>query len=76
MKLSDINIKRAKPTEKSYKLFDGNGLYLQVEPTGTKVWRYKYRFEGKDNGHILKSNASYWCHFRARPWQSSKTCAH
>ena len=49
MKLSDINIKRAKPREKTYKLFDGNGLYIQVEPTGSKIWRYKYRFEGREN---------------------------
>ena len=48
MKLSDINIKRAKPSDSAYKIFDGGGLYLQVEPTGGKLWRYKYRFEGKE----------------------------
>jgi len=47
MKLTDINIKRTKPREKAYKLFDGGGLFLQVEPTGGKLWRYKYRFDGK-----------------------------
>jgi integrase len=45
--LTDINIKRAKPAEKTYKMFDGGGLYIQIEPTGGKLWRYKYRFDGK-----------------------------
>jgi integrase len=31
-----------------YKLFDGGGLYVQIEPTGGKLWRYKYRFDGKE----------------------------
>lgn len=48
MKLTDINIKKAKPGEKSRKLFDGGGLYIQIEPTGGKLWRYKYRFDGKE----------------------------
>ena len=48
MKLTDINIKKAKPGEKARKLFDGGGLYIQIEPTGGKLWRYKYRFEGKE----------------------------
>ena len=47
MKLTDINIKKTKPREKAYKLFDGGGLFLQVEPSGGKLWRYKYRFDGK-----------------------------
>ena len=47
MKLTDINIKKTKPREKTYKLFDGGGLFLQIEPTGGKLWRYKYRFDGK-----------------------------
>ena len=32
MKLTDINIKKTKPREKTYKLFDGGGLYVQIEP--------------------------------------------
>jgi len=48
MKLTDVNIRKAKPDEKTRKLFDGGGLFLQVEPTGGKLWRYKYRFEGKE----------------------------
>ena len=47
MKLTDINIRKAKPDKKVRKLSDGGGLFLQIEPTGGKLWRYKYRFEGK-----------------------------
>jgi len=47
MKLTDINIKKTKPREKAYKLFDGGGLYIQIEPTGGKLWRYQYRFDEK-----------------------------
>lgn len=47
MPLSDIQIKRAKPTEKPYTLNDGNGLSLLVETSGAKGWRFRYRFAGK-----------------------------
>ena len=40
--------RNAKPREKAYKLSDANGLYLQVEPNGSKLWRLKYRFNGKE----------------------------
>jgi integrase len=46
--LTDIKIKSATRREKSYKLTDGQGLYLQVTPTGGKWWRFKYRFNGKE----------------------------
>jgi len=48
MPLSDVKIRNAKPREKSYKLFDGLGLYLEVMPGGSKLWRLKYRIHGKD----------------------------
>ncbi|KFN39009.1 MAG: hypothetical protein JU82_09085 [Sulfuricurvum sp. MLSB] len=44
--LSDKEIKNAKPKEKEYKLFDGGGLYLVVQPNGSKGWRLKYLFQG------------------------------
>jgi integrase len=47
MKLADINIKKAKPGDKTRKLTDGGGLFLQIEPTGGKLWRFQYWFEGK-----------------------------
>lgn len=46
--LTDSAIKTAKPKEKLYKLTDGLGLYLDIKPTGSKLWRFKYRFAGKD----------------------------
>ena len=48
MKLTDINIKKAKSGDKARKLYDGGGLYLQIETTGGKLWRYKYHFDGKE----------------------------
>src|SRR6266404_5432913 len=47
--LTDTAIRAAKPREKSYKLFDGLGLYLEVAPTGSKLWRFKYRHDGREN---------------------------
>jgi hypothetical protein len=47
MKLTDINIKKAKSGKKNRKLYDGGGMYLQIESTGGKLWRFDYRFEGK-----------------------------
>lgn len=49
MALSDTKIKQAKPQEKSYKLTDEKGLFLFVSPTGSKLWRVKYRYGGKEN---------------------------
>jgi len=48
MSLTDTAIRATKPTEKTQKLFDGGGLYLEVAPTGGKWWRLKYRFGGKE----------------------------
>jgi len=48
MALTDKAAKAAKPREKAYKLADGGGLYLLVNPEGRKYWRLKYRFLGKE----------------------------
>ncbi|MFA6232494.1 MAG: integrase arm-type DNA-binding domain-containing protein [Rhodanobacter sp.] len=48
MALSDAAIRKSKPAEKSQRLFDGGGLYLEVAPSGGKWWRLKYRFGGKE----------------------------
>jgi len=48
MELTDTAIRRSRPTEKPYKLADGKGLYLLVNPSGSKLWRWKYRHEGKE----------------------------
>jgi integrase len=47
--LTDTQIRNAKPKEKPYKLTDSNGLYLEVRPNGSKLWRYRYRIGGKEN---------------------------
>ncbi len=46
--LTDKEIKAAKPKERDYKLFDGGGLFLLVAKTGGKLWRLKYRVDGKE----------------------------
>ena len=50
MPLNDRQIKNAKPTDtgKKAKLFDGGGLYLEVTPAGGKIFRLKYRIDGKE----------------------------
>jgi len=50
MPLTDSQIRNAKPLpDKPVKLTDGGGLYLEVRPTGAKLWRYRYRIAGKEN---------------------------
>lgn len=46
--LTDAKIKAARPTERPYKLFDGEGLHLLVTPHGSRLWRFKYRYGGKE----------------------------
>lgn len=53
MKLKDIQCKNAKPKEKPYKLSDGAGMYLEIMPNGSKYWRLKYRFLGKEKRFAL-----------------------
>jgi integrase len=44
MKLTVLEIENARPDAKPYRLSDGDGLALQVQPNGHKLWRYRYRF--------------------------------
>ena len=46
MKLTDSIIKNEKPTDKRKQLADGNGLVLYIMPNGSKLWRYRYRYNG------------------------------
>lgn len=48
MPLTDIAIRKARPTDKTQRLFDAGGLYLEVAPSGGKWWRLKYRIDGKE----------------------------
>lgn len=47
MKLTDKACKNAQPKQKPFKMTDGDGLYLEVMPNGSKCWRMKYRITGK-----------------------------
>ena len=49
MALTDAKIRNTKPRNKPVKLTDGGGLYLEVRPTGSKLWRYRYRIAGREN---------------------------
>ena len=49
MHLSNFAVTKAKPKERPYKLSDGAGLHLLVETNGSKLWRFRYRFAGREN---------------------------
>jgi integrase len=51
--LTDTAIKKAKPGDKPVRIFDAGGLYLEVATSGSKLWRFKYRFEGKEKRQAL-----------------------
>ena len=53
MSLTDLKCKNAKPKEKPYKLADSGGLYLEIMPNGSRYWRQKYRFMGKEKRFAL-----------------------
>ena len=48
MALTDTAIRNAKARAKEYKLFDGGGLYLLITPASGKLWRYKFRVNGRE----------------------------
>ncbi len=48
MSLTNTAIHKAKPARKPVRLFDGGGLYLEISPSGGKLWRWKYRVDGKE----------------------------
>ena len=45
--LTDMKVQKSKPQDKAVTLFDGGGLFLLVTPSGSKLWRFKYRYDGK-----------------------------
>lgn len=53
--LTDTGIRNAKPAEKPFKPADGGGLFLLVNPTGSRLWRLKCRIDGK--GKLLAIGA-------------------
>lgn len=48
MSLTATDVKNAKPSKKTTRLYDAAGMYLEVSPKGGKYWRMKYRFHGKE----------------------------
>lgn len=48
MALTDAKIRAAKPDEKPYKLADSGNMFLLVHPNGSRYWRLRYRFQGKE----------------------------
>lgn len=48
MPLTDVEVRSAKPGDKPVKLSDGEGMFLYIVPTGGKLWRLKYRVDGKE----------------------------
>jgi len=53
MPLTNIAIKKAKPRKRPYKLSDFGGLYLLIKPNGSKLWRWKYRIDRKENVYSI-----------------------
>jgi len=47
-KLTELGVRKAKPSSKPKKFSDGGGLFLLLHPSGSKYWRMKYRFIGKE----------------------------
>lgn len=52
MALTDFAIRSAKPRVKPYKMGDSGGLFLLVQPSGGKLWRFKYRIEGEGGKRV------------------------
>ena len=48
MPLNEMKVRNAKPKEKFYKITDSDGLYLHITEKGGKLWRFRYRFGGKE----------------------------
>ena len=48
MPLTDLQIRHFEPSERPYKKADGGGLYIEVMPSGSKLWRLKYRIYGSE----------------------------
>jgi len=47
MALTDVKIRGAKPKATAFRLADAGGLYMLVSPSGGKLWRWNYRYAGK-----------------------------
>jgi len=68
MALTDIKLRHLKPREKTYIEADGGGLYVEVSPKGAKVWKLRYRFEGRQEKARLGAYPDYSL-AEARAWR-------
>lgn len=48
MPLTDTALRNVRPRDRAYKLFDGSGLHVLVTPSGSRLWRMKYRYRGRE----------------------------
>lgn len=55
MPLTDVQIRNAKPGKAPIKMADSAGLYLEIRPNGSRLWRYRYRIAGKENVYAIGS---------------------
>jgi integrase len=55
MALTDVHVRALAPQDRPYRRSDDRGLYVEVAPTGSKLWRYKYRYHGKEKRLALGS---------------------
>ena len=71
MALNDTKLQRLQAKERSYQLADGGGLYVEVQPTGKKVWRMQYRLGGRGGKKERVTLGEYPAHTlaQARLWR-------
>ena len=48
MPITDVRLRNSKPQSKAYRIHDERGLYIEVSPKGSKLWRFKYRYQGRE----------------------------
>jgi integrase len=72
MPLKDLTVRNAKPRASPYKLSDGRALYLLVQPSGGKLWRGYYRFEGKQKTLALGAYPDVSLEDARRLWDEAR----
>lgn len=53
MPLTDTRIRSLKPSDRPYRKTDGGGLVIEVQPSGARLWRYRYRIGGRENMYAI-----------------------
>lgn len=71
--ISDAKLRALKPAEKAYRQAVGGGLYLEVMPTGSKLWRWKYRLDGRENRFAIGKYPRVPWSRRARLWSKPES---